>query len=216
MKKLFLAAAALCAAGFTANTFAQAQNFEGFALSAATGYQTSKGSADSFSTSTITQEFSDLSGAPLWLAGEYTWSLNDKYTMAVGLEYNALSSSESNWNLKNNGVTFVSGTYKTTSISNLYIKPGMALDKDALIYAKFGMTSTASSSTGSSGTTTDTGSGYSIGFGYRQSFSKTMFLFGEVNSLMGNSKDSTLTGTSTTYKLKGNATNALVGIGFPF
>jgi opacity protein-like surface antigen len=208
MKKLFLAVAALCAAGFTANTFAQAQNFEGFALSAATGYQNYQTKNDSWTPTSLSMETINNYGAPLWLGGEYTWSMSDKYTLGFGIETNALSTSEGSWALR--GSTSA-GTTKVTSMTNLYVKPGMVLDKDSLIYAKLGYTSGKwTVSDGSS----DTSTGFSIGLGYRQDFSKTLFGFGEFNSFSGKTLDET--GTGVTYKSTTTGTNLLVGVGYRF
>jgi hypothetical protein len=216
MKKTILAAAALCATCLSANTFAQAQNFEGFAVTAATGYQSYQQKGSSFSTYITSADIGSNGGTPLVLGGDYTWGLNDKYTLALGYEMNTNNPSESNLTTKTTGSPG-SGTAKLSSMTNLYVKPGMVLNKDALVYAKLGYVSGKSTFVGSDGVPADTNfNAYSIGVGYLQNLSKNLFAFGEINSLMALEKDATLPSSTITYKLKVDGTNALVGIGYRF
>ena len=219
MNKTILAAAALCATCLSANTFAQAQNFEGFALSAATGFQKTSVKLDSWSMPTISSNSDDISSVPLMLGGEYTWALNNQYTLGLGLEYNPLASSEATWRLRESrsGASEV-GKTKISNTTAVYLKPGMAIDKDTLIYAKLGYLSAKTSSTDSIGATvSNTANAYSIGIGYRKDFSKTVFAFGEASALSGISKDETVPDTTPVkYKSTPSGTTLLLGIGYRF
>jgi hypothetical protein len=220
MKKTILAAAALCATCLSANTFAQAQNFEGFALSAATGFQKTSVKLDSWSMPTISSNSDDISSVPLMLGGEYTWALNNQYTLGLGLEYNPLASSEATWRLRESisGASEV-GKSKISNTTGVYLKPGMAIDKDTLIYAKLGYFSAKTSTTDSSGVTESSNvNAYTIGVGYRKDFSKAVFAFGEASALSGISKDQTVPDNTPAIKYKStpSGTTLLLGIGYRF
>ena len=216
MKKTILVAAALMAAGFSANVLAQAQNFEGFAVTAATGYQSHQAKGSSFSTYITSADIGSNGGTPVILSGEYTWAMSDKYTLGLGYETNTNNPTESTVTTKTTGSPG-SATSKLSGLTNLYVKPGMVLNKDALVYAKLGYVSGKQTLVGSDGVPSDTNfNAYSIGVGYLQNLSKNLFAFGEINSQMGLEKDATLPASTITYKHKVDGTNALVGIGYRF
>jgi hypothetical protein len=219
MNKTILAAAALCATCLSANTFAQAQNFEGFALSAATGFQKTNVKNDGWSMPTISLNTDDSSSVPIMLGGEYTWALNNQYTLGLGLEYNPLASSEASWRIRESisGASEV-GKYKISNTTAVYLKPGMAIDKDSLIYAKLGYVSVKTSSTDSSGVTESSNvNAYTIGIGYRKDFSKAVFAFGEASAISGISKDETIPDSPPIkYKSTASGTTLLLGIGYRF
>ena len=220
MKKTILAAAALITAGFSANVLAQAQNFEGFALSAATGSQKSSVKFDGWSIPSLSMNMGDISSVPLMLGGEYTWALNNQYTLGLGLEYNPLASNEATWTIREStsGASEV-GKAKVSNTTAVYLKPGMAIDKDSLIYAKLGYVSIKTSSTDTSGATeSGNTNAYSIGVGYRKDFSNTLYVFGEASALSGISKDEAIPDVTPAIKYKSTAsgTTLLLGIGYRF
>jgi opacity protein-like surface antigen len=215
MKKTILAAAALMAAGFSTNVLAQAKNFEGFSLSASTGYATWKNAA-SYTPSTYSGSDATTSAVPLYVGGEYTWALNDKYTLAFGAEVNLLKSSEQNQILYGNSVYADANNVKATSYNHVHIKPGMVVGKNDLVYLKLAYFNVGFESVAASDGVKDSwsNSGYSYGVGYRTEISKSIYAFGEINSLNAASKDRVYPGITINDKV--NGTNFLVGLGYRF
>jgi len=214
MKKTILAAAALMAAGFSTNVLAQAKNFEGFLLSASTGYATWKDTT-SYTPSTFSGSDPTISAVPLFVGGEYTWALNDKYTLALGAEVNVLKSSEQTSILYSSSVYADANNSKATSYNHVHIKPGMVVGKNDLVYFKLAYFNVGFESVAVDGTKdTLSTSGYSYGVGYRTEISKSIYAFGEINSLNAASKNTTY--TSLTIKDTFTGTNFLVGLGYRF
>ena len=109
------------------------------------------------------------------------------------------------------------------NVKNLYaitLTPGYVIDKDRLAYLKVGYTGT---SIGLNGPTlaysTVNLSGYTLGLGYKQMVSESIYLLGEFNYGGFSNKTATVTNTSgvaITAPFGGSGIDFLVGVGYRF
>ena len=113
-------------------------------------------------------------------------------------------------------------TYNVKNLYSIVLTPGYVIDKDRLAYAKVGYTgATIGLSSADVPYNTTNLTGYTLGLGYKQMVTSSIFAFGEVNyASYGNKTASTITASSgTTYSgvgVKGTGTDILVGVGYRF
>jgi hypothetical protein len=221
MKKLLVTAAL---AGLVGTVNAQSA-FEGAYTQLGIGYESvsSKDKGGTFtatggSSATLTRNLSNSNGFSGAVGLGYTASITNTYTLGFGAEYYPIGS-------QNAGYTFVtgntSGTGKWNKVNayNIFLSPGVVLNKDSLAYAKIGYTGAQGKSnvTGSSSNTTNH-NGYSLGLGYKQIIKGGLYGFAEGNYFNYLDKTSTTvnsTGSSTT-KTGLSSYNFLVGVGYRF
>ena len=155
----------------------------------------------------------------------YNYGINANWVLGLAATYYPGASSGATGNL--NYYTQSGSLLKTSNASyqvkNLYsivLTPGYAIDKDRLAYLKVGYTgATIGLSTPDLAYNTNNLSGYTLGLGYKQIITGSVYAFGEVNyASYGNT---TATGTTTTRatisnQIKGTGTDILVGVGYRF
>jgi hypothetical protein len=215
--KLLVAAAATVVA-----SSAMAQSaFEGFYGQLGVGYEsvdpgisngtmtsgTASGRAYTFSSSN-SNSFTGSVGI-----GAY-FPVTKTFLLGAGAEYSPLagSSTKSTFNIPT--VSYTSTlSWKKKDSYNIFVSPAIAIDKDKLAYAKVGFTGLSTQATIDGAQTTDNYTGYSLGLGYKQIVSGSIYAFGEINYATYGSKSSgvELSGTS-----KPSTMNALVGVGYKF
>jgi outer membrane immunogenic protein len=156
----------------------------------------------------------------------YTFSVNQTFLLGIGAEYSPIAGQSGNYNLTNSQLNPSSfpGTYKLKNSYNVFLSPGIALDKESVLYAKLGYTGAAVESTPSGGSAETTNyTGYSLGLGYKKIISGGLYAFGEGNYFNYGNKSNTDSGpwggggrytSSSTASF--NAFNFLVGIGYRF
>jgi hypothetical protein len=219
MKSVNLVAVACAAITLATATsgFAQVKNFVGPSVYASSGYETWSGDLSNSSYSPFTWDSFKPSAVPLNIGLDYTWALGDKNTLGVAVEANLLKSSTTSGNQYLNGAAYgtVSGVY-TDSQYEASVVPGFLVGKDTLLYGKVGYYSIRYNSSYGG----DTLNGYSYGIGAKtlfhiQSSGNTFYVFGELKSRAGNTRNITST-TSITYDIKTGGTSALVGVGMYF
>ena len=184
------------------------------------GPLTASGSANTLSTGTAA------------LGAGYNFGINKDYVLGVGVNYypGASSSASGTFNLSAPGVGAPGNPYAlnksppvTYNIKNLWsvtLNPGYVIDKDRLAYAKIGYTSTTIGLNGpiASYQTTNL-SGYTLGLGYKQMITQSLYLLGEVNYGSFSNKNTTLAttiGTNVNTTLSGTGYDLLVGVGYRF
>ena len=169
-------------------------NFKGFALEVSGGYQNTDSNGDSSPKSngvTIplmpTSGFDD-SDSIYAIGGSYNFSIDEKYLLGIGFDYNLNDIDVGTSKLTNHnpgGITTDWNEYELKDLFSVYIKPQLVIDEDKLIYAKLGYVSAdlsinkANSEYVSS--SNESMHGYTVGAGYKQAFSQSFFGFFEVN-----------------------------------
>ncbi len=168
------------------------------------------------------------------IAAGYNFGINESYILGVGATYYPGASSSATGQLSlapttmNGGAGVIpipgASTTATYNVKNLYsivFTPGYVIDKDRLAYAKLGYTGTTIGLSGPTLAYTSVNlSGYTLGLGYKQMVSESLYAFGEVNygSYGNQSLSPTLTnGTALSgMTVSGNGLDFLVGIGYRF
>lgn len=230
--KSMAAALGVIALGTSTSILAQSK-FEGFYGQAGIGYFSASPSIGSNSltnpsgtnypySSTINSS-NGFNGA---LSGGYTFSVNNQFTLGLGVDYQPFANQEANYAYTNNSLSpaTTSGKWKQNNSYSIYLAPGLVLSPDQLVYAKVGYAGTQIKSTpngGSSGTTNYTG--YLLGLGYKQIITGGFYGFSEFNYSSYGSKNSQTTGPwggGGTYTINtntsANAYNFIVGVGYKF
>jgi hypothetical protein len=159
------------------------------------------------------------------LAAGYNFGLGANYVLGIGASYypGASSSATATVNIISpTGATIDSGQARY-NIKNLYsitLNPGYVIDKDRLAYAKIGYTgATIGLSSSAIPYNTTNLTGYTLGLGYKQMVTSSLYAFGEINYAAYGNK----TASSTAYGVipvtatfKGTGTDLLVGVGYRF
>lgn len=173
------------------------------------------------------------------LAAGYNFGINETWLLGLAATYYPGASTSATGTLSVAPTTITSplgarvgspttvpggSTTATYNVKNLYsivLTPGYAIDKDRLAYFKVGYTG---ATIGLSGPTlayqTTNLSGYSLGLGYKQILTGSIYAFGEVNYAGYGNKTISATLTSGTQlqgmTVKGTGTDFLVGVGYRF
>jgi opacity protein-like surface antigen len=176
------------------------------------------------------------------LAAGYNFGINETWILGLGASYYPGASSSATGQLStaptvlnNNNPALnpayaipVSGnsTTATYNVKNLYsvvFTPGYAIDKNRLAYAKLGYTGATIGLSGPSLAYQTTNlTGWTLGLGYKQMVTESLYAFGEVNYASYGTKNisATLTNSAGTslqgMTVSGNGTDILVGVGYRF
>ena len=167
------------------------------------------------------------------LAAGYNYGINESYVLGIAATYYPGASSSATGNLTVGTTTYPYSlsptlnksqvaTYNVKNLYSIVLTPGYVIDKDRLAYAKVGYTgATIGLSSADVPYNATNLTGYTLGLGYKQMLTSSVYAFGEVNyASYGKSNVSTITGSSgTTYSgvsVKGTGTDFLVGVGYRF
>ena len=169
-------------------------NFKGFALEVSGGYQNTDSNGDSSPKSDgvtiprMTTSGFDDSDSIYAIGGSYNFSIDEKYLLGIGFDYNLNDIDVGTSKLTNHGpggITIDWNEYELKDLFSVYIKPQLVIDEDKLIYAKLGYVSAdLSIISGDSeyvSSSNESMHGYTVGAGYKQAFSQSFFGFFEVN-----------------------------------
>ena len=157
------------------------------------------------------------------LAVGYNYGITSEYVLGIAATYYPGASSGATGQL--NIITPVGSipspaSYQVKNLYSVVLTPGYVIDKDRLVYAKVGYTgATIGLSTPTIAYNTTNLHGYSLGLGYKQILTGSVFAFGEINYAgYSNATASTTTtsGTAVSAPIKGTGTDLLVGIGYRF
>jgi outer membrane immunogenic protein len=137
------------------------------------------------------------------------------FLLGVGAEYSPFAGSSTNYTISLPAYSYSeTGSWKKKNSYNIFLSPAIAIDKDKLAYAKVGYTGMSTQSTAADGTQNTTNyTGYSLGLGYKQMVSGSIYAFGEVNYAAYGSKS---IGSDVSGTAKPTTMNALVGVGYKF
>jgi hypothetical protein len=237
MKKIQLVMVTAGMIGMSATAVNAQSSFEGAYGQLGIGYQ---GVTPSVSDVRVSLPSLGINNAPLTssvgsssnftgvVTAGYNFSVTKEFLLGLGVEYSPLASSTSNITANygpDANDTFYRATsdFKIENAYNIFLSPGIAIDKDKLAYAKIGYTGANANGAGQSISL----SGYSLGLGYKQIIKGGWYGFGEVNyASYGNksvtsSYNSTVIGigsvpTTATSTISANTMNVLVGVGYKF
>ena len=141
----------------------------------------------------------------------YNFALSKGFLLGIGAEYAPLESSSANYTLRVPSVNASAvGKYKKSNSYNVFLAPGIVIDKDKLVYVKVGYTGMSVKADADTYNYT----GMSAGLGYKQMISGSLYGFAEVN--YAKYGDQNIGGTGVTGNFNASATNALVGVGYKF
>ena len=163
------------------------------------------------------------------ISAGYNFGVNQDYVLGIGASYyiGASGSGTGSFSLSAPGGGPVPALNETTSVTyqlkNLWsvtLQPGYVIDKDRLVYAKVGYTGVTIGLNGPIASyQTSTLSGYSLGLGYKQMITDSIYLLGEANYGGFSNKSATLStsiGTNVGTTLGGSGFDLLVGVGYRF
>lgn len=191
---------------------------------------------DSFTQSTSASSVNNVNTGTAALGLGYNFGINKDYVVGIGVNYYPGASSGATGTLATGGATLTSTRAPSTvippnnnagtlsyNIKNLYsitINPGYVIDKDRLAYAKVGYTGATIGLSGGGIPYNSTNlTGYTLGLGYKQMVTDSLYMLGEVNYASYGSKTATATadsGTAISSPIKGTGLDFLVGVGYRF
>lgn len=154
----------------------------------------------------------------------YNYAIDDNYLIGLGASYNpfATGSDTATMSTSYRGTVLstASESYHVKNVYNIYLSPAYALDNDKLAYAKIGYSgATMGISSPTVSYTTVNLTGYTLGLGYKQMITNSIYLLGEVNYASYGNQTATATtsrGVNISHPVSLSATNFLVGAGYRF
>ena len=183
----------------------------------------------------FTSTVSNLNTATAAISGGYNFVIDSNKVIGIGFSYYPGASGSGNGAMTPAAPgALVNLNYQLKNLYGITIQPGLALDKDRLVYAKVGYTGVT---VGASGVTpsgasglassipyqTANLSGYTLGLGYKQILSGGWYAVGEVNYAGYSTKTINLNSTTAglgagvgTTTLGGSGIDFLVGVGYRF
>ena len=191
------------------------------------GYTTAASGTSSASVNDVTTGTANISAG-------YNWGINSNYVLGLRATYYPGASSAASGSFTTSTaavaspIYFPAGTslgaapisYNVKNLYSIVLTPGYAIDKDRLVYAKVGYTGATIGLNGPTLAYSSTNlTGYSLGVGYKQMISQSLYLLGEFNYAGFSNKTVTLTNTSgvnLTGTFGGSGIDFLVGVGYRF
>jgi opacity protein-like surface antigen len=167
----------------------------------------------------------------------YNFAVNSQYVVGVGISYYPGASSGATGVLATGATTVTSSksapaipvaannnagtlSYNIKNLYSITINPGYVIDKDRLAYAKVGYTGATIGLSGAGIPYNAVNlTGYTLGLGYKQMVTESLYMLGEVNYASYGNKTATATsdsGTALNQPVKGTGLDFLVGIGYRF
>ncbi|QWD91690.1 outer membrane protein [Polynucleobacter sp. MWH-Braz-FAM2G] len=186
------------------------------------------------SSGSATSSANDVTTATANISAGYNWGINSNYVLGIRATYYPGASSAASGSFTTStaavaspipvpaGTTLVTNpiSYNVKNLYSVVLTPGYAIDNQRLAYLKVGYTG---STIGINGPTlaysTVNLSGYSLGVGYKQMVSESLYVLGEFNYAGFSNKTVTLTNTSgvnLTGAFGGSGIDFLVGLGYRF
>jgi opacity protein-like surface antigen len=158
------------------------------------------------------------------LAVGYNFGINADYVLGIGASYypGASTSATGTLNTLYNGNTLGSttATYNVKNLFNVFLSPGYVIDKDRMAYLKVGYTgATIGLSSPVLAYTSTNLTGYTLGLGYKQMITQSLYVLGEFNYASYGSQTAsatTTTGVAVSNSIKGTGMDLLVGLGYRF
>ena len=221
---------------------AKANAWEGFYGQVGVGYGTvtptikdgtATGGGVPTGTTTNATNVNNLNTAVANIAAGYNFGIDSNWLVGLGVSYDpgASSSATGTLNLKApvnpalgpfSGATLGStnATYQMKNVYSITVNPGYAIDKDKLAYLMLGYTgATVGLSSPDIPYNTVNLTGYTVGLGYKQMVTQSLYMLGEVKYASYGQKNASVTGTGGTslnVPVSANGAEILVGVGYRF
>jgi outer membrane immunogenic protein len=182
----------------------------------------------------VSPSSSTLNTATNAISAGYNFGVNESYVLGLGASYyvGATGSGNGSFTLTAPGGTFGGGAYNAANLNatsavqyqlkNLWavtLQPGYVIDKNKLVYAKVGYTAvTIGLNSATAPYQTTNLSGYTLGLGYKQMVTESVYLLGEANYGSFSNKAATITSSLGTLNstIGGTGYDFLVGVGYRF
>lgn len=190
--KKYIIAAAVAAATFAPQAFAQAKNFEGFSLAVGVNSVSTKLDWSGALTGSASG-----SGANLGLQAQYAMALGESFVLGLGVNAGVGDTSA--------GTPSGNSEVKLTNTSSVYVAPGFALNNSVQIYGKI---AAINGSLGGGGSGSSGGMGY--GLGAQVLSGKNVYYQAEYM----NNKYNDSTSSGTTFKVSSDVFSFSVGYKF--
>lgn len=234
MKIISLTLFSISITGISISTaLAQANSWEGAYAQFSAGFASFMPSSQAGTTTASGATFSntskakDINGLAANLSAGYNFGLSDRLILGIGATYFPGASGTSSLSVTTKTSTPsapTNGTYNVKNIYNLFLSPGYAIDKERLVYAKLGYAGGTVSAYAPTGTNSFPNQnikikGTSLGLGYKEMLSESIYILGEANYAIFRPTNVTVVTNSTAIvntNIKGNGLDLLIGIGYRF
>lgn len=196
------------------------------------------GYGSSVTVSTSAANANNVNTGTAALAAGYNFGINKDYVLGIGVAYYPGASSGATGTLATGAATLTSSragypavnvpadnnaaaiSYNIKNLYSITLSPGYVIDKDRLAYAKVGYTgATIGLSGGGIPYNTVNLTGYTLGLGYKQMVTSSIYMLGEVNYAQYGSKTASTTtnaGEVINQPVKGTGIDFLIGVGYRF
>jgi outer membrane immunogenic protein len=155
----------------------------------------------------------------------YNYGINEKLIIGIGGTFFPGASSSAKLSFTTPSLSSTTnGSYNVKNVYNIFLSPGYVIDKDRMSYAKFGYTGATVSANAPTGSNSFPNkevaiNGFSMGVGYKQMVTQSLYLLGEVNYAIFKPASASVTtnsGAIVNTNIKGNGADLIVGVGYRF
>jgi outer membrane immunogenic protein len=164
------------------------------------------------------------------ISAGYNFGVNESYVLGLGASYYIGASSSGNGSFTLTapgapglGLPALNATspvqYQLKNLWAVTLQPGYVIDKNKMVYAKVGYTSvTIGLNSATAPYQTTNLSGYTLGLGYKQMITESIYLLGEANYGGFSNKATTISSSLGTLSstIGGSGYDFLVGVGYRF
>ena len=182
----------------------------------------------------VSPSSSTLNTATNAISAGYNFGVNENYVLGLGASYyiGATGSGNGSFTLTSPGGPIAFGSVNVPALNatsavqyqlkNLWavtLQPGYVIDKNKLVYAKVGYTAvTIGLNSATAPYQTTNLSGYTLGLGYKQMITESVYLLGEANYGGFSNKAATISSSLGTLSstIGGSGYDFLVGVGYRF
>ena len=168
------------------------------------------------------------------ISAGYNFGINESYVLGLGASYyiGATGSGSGTFTLSSPGGSIAGGLvtvpalnqpsnfqYQLKNLWAVTLQPGYVIDKNKLVYAKVGYTAvTIGLNSSTAPYQTNNLSGYTLGLGYKQMITESVYLLGEANYGGFSNKAASIASSVGTLSstVGGSGYDFLVGVGYRF
>jgi hypothetical protein len=205
--------------------------FEGFYSQIGAVYEYNKIGGDAYTEQgfSLKQSSTSSNSGRISLSAGYNYIVDPKTLLGVGVEYYSLTPKMTATNLGCSSGCNDKLEYQLKDRINIFITPGLVMEKDSLIYGKIGFSRQSGKGTIRQIVSTDANDGYSVsksvngyvlGVGYKKMIDEGVYYFGELNYYGYSEFDQNGTtpngNQASNLYPKPTAYNAIVGLGYKF
>jgi len=186
--------------------------------------------APAFTATTSASDVNNLNTAVANIAAGYNFAIDSSWVVGLGVSYDPGASSGATGQLNMKapaGAPFYGATldkqtasYQMKNVYSVTVNPGYAIDKDKLAYLMLGYTgATVALSTPAIPYNTVNLTGYTVGLGYKQMVTQSLYMLGEFKYASYGQKTASATAYGAvpiSQPVSANGAEVLVGVGYRF